>query len=266
VANYKKIPTADTYDWSSGRHREIRNNLDGLQIEIAELIQIDPLEKQLVRVPRAPDTSIGNSASAYIEHGKKPGVTDTVLRIQLVLDELEGVLCRFVVNSHNLNGQASDPTVRKALEIIAARDQITGPEIEELELTIRELIAKHYPGKPEAFRKGRFKSRLVSEAARRALADVPPSMRGRPQGTTNEAAKQLVHELGGIYGAYSPERPSRSVVNKKIGAVIVGRTEEGRFKLFCEQVIRALPEGYQDQVTNSGGGLATLVRKELSGS
>ena len=168
------------------------------------------------------------------------------------------------MNSHNLNGESSDPAVRKILEFIAARDRITGKEIEGLDLRARKLIAKHYPGKPEAFRKGHFKSLLVIESAKSALADLPPPKRGRPKGTANKAAKELIHELAGIYGAYSSERPSRSVFNKMIDGKIVEQTENGRFKRFCELVIKALPVDYQDEVTRVGGGLAALVRNEIS--
>ena len=266
MTNSKKMPTADIYDWSSGRHRGIRSNLVELQVDIAELLQIDPLEEQLVRVPKEADTPTVNSVSAYIELRNKPGDTDTVLRIQLVIDELEGMLCRFVKDSHNLNGQASDPAVRQVLKTIAARDQISGQEIEKLDIRVRELIAKHYPGKLEAFRKGCFKSQLVREAAQRALADIPPPGRGRPKGTTNKAAKELIHELAGIYRAYSSERPSRSVFDKMIDGKIVEQTENGRFKRFCELVIKALPSDYEHRVTRTGGGLATLIRDELSRS
>lgn len=264
VTNCKKMATADIYDWSSGRHRGIRNRLDCLRGDIAELLQIDPLEKQLVPVPNAPDTRTGSSVEAYIEYRKKPSVTETVFRIQLVLDELEGMLCRFVMNSHNMNGESSDPAVRNVMVSIAARDRITGKEIEELDLRVRELIAKHYPGKPEAFRKGHFKSLLVIEAAKSALADLPTPKRGRPKGTTNKAAKELIHELAGIYGAYSPKPPSRSVVIRLVNAYTEANTEGGNFLKFCGDVIKALPVDYQDEVTRADGGLAALVRNEIS--
>ena len=260
----KPLPTADIYDWSEGRHREIRSNLDERRIAIAKLLQIDPQEKRIVGVQKASNTSTGNSVSEYIKHRNQPGDIKTVLWIDLVLDELAGMLGRFVMNRHNLNGQGSDPATRKILEDIAARDRITSREIEDLDLKARKLIATNYPGGPENFRKGRFKSRLVIEAAQRALGDLPPPKRGRPHGSNNKAAQELVHELAGIYDAYTGKRPSRSVVNKKADAVILSQKEGGRFLRFCECVIQALPADYQEQVTNAGGGLAALIRREVS--
>ena len=72
MAKLKELPKADIYDWSSGHHRVIRDNLNKLRIEIAGCLQIDPQEQQLIPVSRQFDASVGRSVAEYIKQRNQP--------------------------------------------------------------------------------------------------------------------------------------------------------------------------------------------------
>jgi hypothetical protein len=266
MARSNTLPITQIYDWSSGHHRAIRLKLRERREQIAELLQIDLEEMRSVPIPKPAGDVSDRSFDAYVEQRKSYARIDSVPIIDLILDEIEGFLCRFVMNVFNLNGQASQPAIRKVLIDIAARDAINEREIEDLDLGIREYLADNYVGHRDNFCPGTVKSDLVIETAKLVLKELPQPRVGRPGGTTNAAAKELMREILFLYRTYSPNPPTRSVLNQKDQGGIIQQKESGRFLKFCKCVTAALPTYYHDQVTRSGGGIATLVRETLYSS
>jgi len=261
----KALPEYNSYNWSGGQHRCIGRGLADRRSEITIILQIDPMETR-------PD-GVTNSAGCmprtdadYVEWRNKCKPARLVPRIDLALNEIEGILTRFMVEVKNYNERASINAVRKTLEVIAERGDITEEEIESLDPSVREYLAKHYPGSRESFKPGSVRPELVFEAAKSAVITIEKPARGRPKDSINLAAKNLARDLITVYSGNSFARPSRSVVNQKVHGEIVSRKEGGNFLKFFECMIEALPDDYQDKVTKSRSDLASLIRRTLSGS
>lgn len=262
MANTKPLPQHHSYDWSSGDHRSIEVRLAVRRDDIASILQIDTTESETVRITggkRPGDRSV----AAYIEHRNSCLGFKLVPKIEFALDEIKGALVRFVAEVSNLNARASENVVRSTLVAIAERDDITEGEVENLDLSVRESLARHYPGGRKNFRPGTMWPELVIEAARFAVSDFQKPGRGRPKGSVNYAAKNLAHELFVIFSRYSPTPPTRSSVNRKVKGEVVSREEGGKLLSFFRCVIDALPDDYRDVVTRSNGDLPSLIRRAL---
>lgn len=263
MAMPKALPEHRCYDWSDGKHRSIEIRLAVRRDEIAAILQIDPAETQAVCINDTTHAA-GRSVAAYIAQRTSWSRVEFVPRIDLVLDDIKGILTRFMVDVSNLNERASQNVVRKTLEAIATRSDITEEEIELLDLSVREQLAEHYPGGRKNFRPGVVWPDFVIEAAQSALGAMEKPKRGRPKGSTNQAAEIFARELVAVFSANSPVKPSRSVINRKVQGEIVSREEGGLCLRFFECVREALPDEYRDKVTKSGGGRASLIQRALS--
>ena len=263
MAKPKSLPQHRCYDWSSGDHRSIEIRLAAQRDEIASILQVDPTERQAVRITDKMRPT-GRSVSAYIARRNGFSGFELVSRLQLVLDDIKGALVRFVAELSNVNERASENVVRTTLEAVAARQSITEEEVELLDLSVRERLAKHYPSGAENFKPGALWPEFVIEAAQSALRDIEKPKRGRPKGSINQAADTLGRELVAIFSSNSPAPPARSVVNRKSKGAIMSSVEGGDLLKFFECVIDALPDDYRERVTKSGGDLPSLVRRSLS--
>ncbi len=106
MSNTKSLPQHHCYDWSSGDHRSIEIRLSVRREEIAGILHIGCKDVEAVRIvdqSQPADRSVGT----YIKRRNTCSGVEIVSRADLVLDEIRGILCRFVADVSNLNQRAS---------------------------------------------------------------------------------------------------------------------------------------------------------------
>lgn len=234
------------------------------RVEITELLDIDPNDCEAVRVPQESVNPAGSSFDAYMAQRNSCAEVRWTPLIDLVLADVRDILARFVVDLINLNKRPRYPEVHRTLVVIASRVKFSEQDIEGLTLRVQRRLRADYVGGSEEFCKGRVRSEAVIETARLLLEKLPTPKRGRPKASTNRAAEKMIRDLVSLYAGLSSGRPARTVVIMAVGESNTRHVESGNTLDFLKCVLSGLPDEHREQVTRSGGGLASLLQRALS--
>lgn len=248
----RRLPEWRAYDWPESEYQEIKENLLPWREIIAELLEIELNDFEVVRgTARRPKP--GDADTADDDVPVDPSQIEFADRTDLVLEDIAIALVNFLGDLSNLNNRASLPQIRRILAQLSKRDLITEDEIELLDGGVRHELARHYPGGWERFAPGLVMSEDVRAAAQAALATIPKPKRGRPRGRINHAARNLANEISIIYERHGDKRAARSVLYPSY-------RDAGRFLEFFQIAVDALPEIARKGLTHIGGGIASLAR------
>lgn len=259
----KALPQSRDYDPTTNPSESIKSGLWKQREKIAGLLAVDLDEKENWRVQDLPIEPADQSIDAYIAHRKSCTGFEMVPLIDLVLHDLVGILFRFVVDLANLNGRPSYAKVYGTLRMIAGRSKITEKEIDRLSLRVQRRLFAEYVGGRENFRKGCVQSDHVIETARTLVEKLPRPKSGRPRASSNRAAVRMMKELVAVFSNVSSNRPGRTVDNRAVSEHETRHKESGNTLEFIKCVVSALPDEIRSQVTKSGGGLSSLLRRVL---